>query len=79
MNVEPSDELTRTLRRLKKKDPALFRQVQKKISNCLATFYNHKITQIYTNLFYQTLRKFDQNASRKEKLYQKNFFSFSTG
>ena len=32
MNVEPSDELTRTLRMLKKKDPALFRQVQKKIN-----------------------------------------------
>ena len=32
MNVEPSGKLTRTLRRLKKKDPTLFRQVQKKIN-----------------------------------------------
>ena len=32
MNVEPSGKLTRTLRRLKKKDPPLFRQVQKKIN-----------------------------------------------
>ena len=39
---------------------------------------NHKITRISTNLFYQTLRKFDQNASRKEKLYQKNLFFILT-
>ncbi len=32
MNVEPSGKLTRTLRMLKKKDPPLFRQVQKKIN-----------------------------------------------
>jgi len=37
---------------------------------------NHKITRISTNLFYQTLRKFDQNASQKEKLYQKNICVF---
>jgi hypothetical protein len=51
---------------------------------------NHKITQISTNLFYQTLRKFDQQtfrksltknaaqAARKEKLYQKNLFFILT-
>ena len=34
-----------------------------------------------TNLFFQTLGKFNQNASQKEKLYQKKElrFSFSTG
>lgn len=32
MNVDISDQLKGTLRRLKKKNPALFRQVQKKIN-----------------------------------------------
>jgi hypothetical protein len=27
-----------------------------------------------TNLFFQTLGKFNQNASREEKLYQQTFF-----
>ena len=32
-----------------------------------------------TNLFFQTLGKFNQNASQKEKLYQKNILFLSTG